>query len=98
MIRLVPVLWLVACGAPEPPAPLMAKYEASCMACHATGAADAPRVGSRASWQPRLDKGMDTLLRSVRGGRVGMPAGGRCGDCSDDDLRQLIRWMSSPAR
>ena len=37
-------------------------YGASCAACHATGAAGAPKVGDNGAWKKRIGQGMDTLL------------------------------------
>ena len=31
------------------------------MACHATGAAGAPKFGDKAAWAPRIKQGIDTL-------------------------------------
>ncbi len=57
-------------------------YNAFCMACHATGAAGAPKVGDKAAWQPRFAQGMDVLLKhAVEGfqGKSGMmPPKGTC--------------------
>ena len=72
------------------------KYNKACMACHASGAAGAPKVGDAAAWAPRLEKGMDTLLTSVTNGLNAMPAKGLCFDCSADDYKALIQYMSQP--
>lgn len=72
------------------------KYNRSCASCHNGGANGAPRTGVAADWEPRLARGMDALLRSVKNGRNLMPAGGNCSDCSDDDYRALIAFMSTP--
>lgn len=71
-----------------------ARYNKSCVFCHGSGAAGAPVKGDQAAWAPRLEKGMDALLQSTRQGVGGMPPGGMCGDCSDDDYRALIEYMS----
>lgn len=73
---------------------LATKYEATCAACHETGAANAPRAHDDASWAPRLAKGEDALLKSVRIGMLAMPPMGRCEDCSEADFRALIAFMS----
>src|SRR5690606_14679376 len=36
-------------------------YNGSCMACHGTGAAGAPKTGEAGDWKPRIAKGVDTL-------------------------------------
>nr|WP_326544573.1 c-type cytochrome [Luminiphilus syltensis] len=73
----------------------MAKYSASCAACHAVGVAGAPKTGDAAAWAPRLEKGMDALVLSVKNGLNAMPPGGLCADCSDEDYKALITYMST---
>jgi cytochrome c5 len=68
-------------------------YNGFCMACHATGAAGAPKVGDKAAWQPRFAQGMDTLLGNAVNGLRAMPPKGTCGDCSDDELKGAIAHM-----
>ncbi len=79
------------------PAALQATFDGSCGQCHVTGVLGAPRLHDERAWAPRLAKGMDALLRSVKNGFGGMPAGGRCGNCSDADYRAMISYMSGPA-
>jgi cytochrome c5 len=71
------------------------KYMASCFACHNTGAAGAPIVGSAgaADWYSRLEKGMDVLVRHVIEGYNDCPPKGLCFDCTDDDLRAIVEYM-----
>ena len=68
----------------------------SCGACHAYAVAGAPKTGDAAQWEPRLAKGMEALVSSVRNGLGVMPAGGMCTTCSDDDYKALITYMSTP--
>ena len=72
------------------------KYQQACQVCHATGVANAPKVHDAEAWKPRLDKGMDALLSSIKNGLNAMPPGGMCSDCSDEDYKALIKYMSSP--
>jgi len=74
---------------------LAAKYERSCLSCHGVRSA-APLTGYAPEWAPRRAKGDEALLRNARDGFNGMPAKGLCSDCSDDDLRRLIAFMSQP--
>lgn len=83
-----------AAMAAEPPA----SYQSSCFACHFSGAAGAPKTGDAAAWEPRLAKGMDTLVASVRNGMGAMPPTGLCASCSDEDYKALIEFMASPAQ
>lgn len=68
-------------------------YMQSCWACHNSGAAGAPKVGTAADWAPRIEKGMDTLLANAISGINAMPAKGLCFTCTDDDLRDLVQYM-----
>lgn len=73
-----------------------ALYNKSCIACHSSGAAGAPRTGDVAQWQPRMEKGMDTLVASVVNGLNAMPAKGMCYQCSNEDFKALIDYMVAP--
>ena len=53
-------------------------YAASCGACHAVGGAGAPATGNAEAWAPRMAKGMEALVASVRNGLNAMPPGGLC--------------------
>jgi cytochrome c5 len=75
---------------------VMAKYNKSCAACHATGAANAPKTGVEADWAPRMEKGMDTLVASAVNGLNAMPPKAMCYDCSADDYKALIEYMAAP--
>ncbi|KAA1190592.1 cytochrome c5 family protein [Pseudohalioglobus sediminis] len=75
----------------------MDKYNKSCAVCHATGAANAPKTGDVAAWEPRIAKGMDALVASVSNGMNAMPPKGMCFDCSDEDYKALIEYMAKPA-
>lgn len=70
------------------------KYNQSCKFCHDTGAAGAPKKGDAAAWKPRLEKGMDTLVKHVREGFNAMPPMGMCNDCTDDQFRAMIEYMT----
>ena len=58
------------------------RYSSSCTFCH------------EAAWKPLLAKGMDTLVKHVKEGYNAMPPKGMCNDCSDDEYRALIEYMS----
>jgi cytochrome c5 len=68
-------------------------YNASCMACHATGAAGAPKMGDVAAWSGRLDQGIETVYAHAIEGFNGMPAKGLCMTCTDDDVRAVVDYM-----
>lgn len=68
-------------------------FHSVCFACHATGAAGAPKFGDKAAWAPRIKQGIDTLLNHAIHGLRAMPPRGTCADCSDDDLKAAIEYM-----
>lgn len=70
-------------------------YSKSCIVCHAAGVAGAPKTGDAAAWAPRLEKGMDALVNSAEKGLNAMPPKGMCLDCSADDYKALIEYMSA---
>ncbi|MBZ0335437.1 c-type cytochrome [Marinobacter sp. AL4B] len=73
-------------------------YQRSCMACHGSGTSDAPLTGDTNAWQPRMKKGMDTLLNNVVSGTGGMPPYGLCMDCNAAEFQALITFMATPAQ
>ncbi len=75
-------------------------YNTFCMACHMTGAANAPKLGDKAAWAPRIAKGMDALVQSSINGVAGtaMPPRGTCATCSDDDLKAAVEYMVSKSQ
>jgi cytochrome c5 len=68
--------------------------EKACQTCHAAGLLNSPKIGDAAAWETRNAKGMDALLASVKDGFNSMPAGGMCPDCSDDEYKAAIEFMS----
>ena len=68
-------------------------YDTACMACHATGAAGAPKLGDKAAWNLRKKQGMGTLVKRVITGYKLMPANGGCVKCDDDDIRAAVEYM-----
>jgi cytochrome c5 len=70
-------------------------YEYSCYSCHANPETGAPLAGDKTSWAPRIAKGMEVLLDNTINGFQGMPPLGMCMDCSEDQFRDLIVFMSA---
>jgi cytochrome c5 len=70
-------------------------YNKSCIACHASGAAGAPKAHDVAAWTPRLAKGIDKLLANTKSGINAMPPKGMCMDCTDPEFKALIQFMSA---
>jgi cytochrome c5 len=68
-------------------------YQTFCQVCHAAGVANAPKLGDKEAWAPRIAKGNDVLLSSVVNGLNAMPPKGTCMTCSEDDLRAAMQYM-----
>ncbi|MCL1039982.1 c-type cytochrome [Shewanella submarina] len=71
-----------------------AVYNKACQVCHAMGVANAPKSFDAAAWEPRLALGLDALVATVKTGKGAMPPGGMCTDCSDEDYKAAIEFMS----
>jgi cytochrome c5 len=73
-------------------------YNTKCMACHNAGVAGAPKLGDKEAWAPRIATGMDALLASATNGKNAMPPKGTCMDCTEDDLKAAIEYMTSKSK
>ncbi|WP_085441117.1 c-type cytochrome [Magnetofaba australis] len=73
-------------------------YKTKCFVCHMTGAAGAPKTGDKAAWAPRIATGMDALMHSILNGKNAMPPKGTCMDCSDDELKAAVEYLTSRAK
>ena len=99
---------MIPAAAPEAPAAAssadfdLAKgkqvYDSACFACHLTGAANAPKLGDKAAWAPRLGQGMDALLASVLNGKGAMPPKGGRVDIPDADIAAAVAYMVDAAK
>ncbi|MGE5650362.1 MAG: c-type cytochrome [Bacillota bacterium] len=75
-----------------------AVYESTCAACHATGAAGAPKIGDKAAWAPRIKTGADALHASALKGKGVMPAKGGNASLSDADVIAAADYMIGQAK
>jgi len=75
-----------------------AVYKASCMACHATGAAGAPKTGNRAEWSSRLKNGTGPLLQHAIVGFNAMPPRGGCASCSDAEIKAAVDYLVAASK
>ena len=73
-------------------------YEATCIACHGTGAAGAPKLGDKAAWGPRIATGANALHASALKGKGVMPAKGGNSALSDADVIAAVDFMMSQAK
>ncbi len=74
-----------------------ALYTQACAACHVAGVANAPKLGDKASWAPRVAMGVDALTASVIKGKGAMPPrGGSTG--SDAEIKAVVQYMVSSVK
>ena len=69
--------------------------KAVCGACHTTGAANAPKIGDKGSWAPRLAQGLDGLTKSAIKGKNAMPPRGGVPDLTDFEIARSIVFMAN---
>lgn len=69
-------------------------YAVYCASCHSVKNAEAPEARNAAAWKRRMAKGADAMLANAIKGVGNMPPQGTCFECTQEDLRQLIRYMS----
>jgi cytochrome c5 len=73
-------------------------FDQTCAACHASGAAGAPKVGDKAAWAPRIATGVAALQNSALKGKGVMPAKGGNGALSDADVAAAVEYLVSQAK
>jgi cytochrome c5 len=78
-----------AAGAAADPAAL---YQASCFACHGTGAAGAPVLGDKDAWAPRIAQGEATVLEHAINGLNAMPPRGGS-SLTDDEIKAIVEYI-----
>ncbi|WCM93554.1 c-type cytochrome [Acidovorax sp. NCPPB 2350] len=71
-------------------------FKGQCAACHATGAAGAPKLGDAAAWGPRIQTGFEALVHSALTGKGAMAAQGG-GDFNDTEIARGVAYMANAA-
>lgn len=68
--------------------------EQHCAACHASGVANAPRIGVSEDWVALFEHhDLETVVDHAYEGRGRMPAKGFCVACSRDDIAAAVDAM-----
>lgn len=93
-----PIAAAAAAPAKADPAAGKKLYDASCMACHATGVAGAPKLGDKAAWAARAAAGVDGLTAAVIKGKGAMPPRGAATSASDAELRAAVEYMVAQSK
>jgi len=67
----------------------------TCAACHQAGVANAPKIGDRASWAPRIQQGLKGMLAIAIKGKGAMPPRGGDASLTDAELTRAIIFMAN---
>lgn len=73
-------------------------YDASCMVCHGTGVAGAPKYGDKGAWAPRVAAGEDTLVKHAIDGIRAMPPRGGNANLSDAQVRAAVEHLMAAVK
>ena len=88
---------VVAVQEPANTGAVPALYTQICQTCHAAGVANAPKLGDKAAWAPRLALGIDGLTASaIKGKGVMPPRGGS--SASDAEIKTVVAYMVSTVK
>lgn len=74
-----------------------ALYKQACFACHATGAANAPKLGDKAAWTPRIKQGMPAMMQSALKGKGAMPPKGGS-NAPDAEVQAAVEYMVNASK
>ena len=80
------------------PVGTLPKAGQTCVACHGTGLAGAPKFGDKAAWAPRLKAGMPAVYEIALKGKGAMPPKGGNLSLSDADVKAAVDYMVNAAK
>ena len=66
-----------------------------CATCHQTGVANAPKIGDKAAWAPRIKEGFNELVKDALKGKGAMPPKGGNPSLSDDEVARAVAFMAN---
>lgn len=72
-------------------------YDKTCVTCHSSGIAGAPKFGDKTAWAPFIAQGMDTMVEKATKGVGAMPPKGGS-TASDEDFKAAIQYMVDNAK
>lgn len=72
-------------------------YMNFCASCHNSGIAGAPKIGDKADWEQRMEKGMDAVvtnaIKGYKGSKGYMPAKGGNSALTDEEVSDAVMYM-----
>jgi cytochrome c5 len=69
--------------------------KAVCSMCHAAGLMNAPKIGDKDAWKPRIAQGQATLISHATNGIRSMPAKGGNSSLSDNEVSNAVVYMAN---
>jgi cytochrome c5 len=79
-----------------------AVYNKACFVCHKAGVANAPKLGDKANWAPRIKQGeaklVEHAIKGFKGKKGFMPAKGGRADLSDQAVTDAVAYMVSKSK
>jgi cytochrome c5 len=98
-VGLLGVAGLIAAGNAAAQAKGDEVYKKTCSVCHDQGIANAPKLGDKAAWAPRIKQGKEALYTVGIKGKpgTGMVAKGGNSSLSDADVKAAVDYMMSKA-
>ncbi len=69
--------------------------KAVCSMCHAAGLMNAPKIGDKGQWQPRIAQGYETLIKHAIEGIRTMPARGGNPSLTDGEVASAVAHMAN---
>jgi cytochrome c5 len=73
-------------------------YTAHCAMCHESGVAGAPKAFDKAAWKEHMTGGMEQMLENAEKGIGAMPPKGMCSDCTKEELKGAIEYMTEESK
>ena len=73
-------------------------FESNCAVCHVPGAANAPKFGDKAAWNPRIKSGVENLYKSAINGKNAMPPKGGNATLGDADVKAAVDYIVSQSK
>jgi cytochrome c5 len=73
-------------------------YESTCIVCHGTGVANAPKFGDKKAWAPHLMHGVEQLYGNALKGVNAMPPRGGNATLSDAEVEAAVDYMVKAAK
>ena len=67
--------------------------KAVCAVCHQTGVANAPKLGDKAAWAPRIKEGQAQMVKDALKGAGAMPPRGGDASLSDLEVERAVVYM-----